>query len=291
VQSKLDDYKQQVADVYNQRSKTYGINDWHPHLAEQLVHTANLQLGWRVLDVATGTGLAAFAAARQVGSTGSVLGVDISEEMLNVARHQSQSVTNAPCEFRLADIESADFPRESFDAILCSSAIVWLADIPAALAQWNRWLAPGGVVAFHAFSERSFVTGWVLQQVAPRHGVSLASFHGLTGSPQRCTDLLKTAGFVDISVHSEDRSAFLSEKEAYKQYSQILTGPYPQSPTSGSPFGKLNDAQRSALQADYEKELAKLVTDKGIWNENITFYMVGKSLNMQTFAEHMISSK
>lgn len=278
MQPRLTDYKQQVADVYSRRRETYGIGDWHPQLAQQLVAYANLQSGWRVLDIATGTGLAAFAAAAQVGSTGYVLGVDISEGMLDVAHRQSQSEMNAPCEFRLADIETANFPAESFDAILCSSAIVWLADIPAALAQWYGWLALGGVIAFHAFSERSFITGWVLQQVSPRHGVSLASFHGLTGSPQNCADLLRSAGFVHISVHSEDRSAFLSEEEARNQYSRIITGPYPQSPTPGSPFDKLNKEQRSTLQADYEKELAKLVTAQGIWNENITFYVVGKKL-------------
>jgi ubiquinone/menaquinone biosynthesis C-methylase UbiE len=276
MEIQLDDYKQQVANLYSCRSETYGINDWHPHLAEQLVDHANLQLGWRVLDVATGTGLAAFAAAAMVGSTGSVLGVDISEGMINVARRNPGSSTLAPCEFRLADIESIDFPPESFDGILCSSAIVWLSDIPATLAQWHHWLTPGGVVAFHAFSERSFVTGWVLQQVACQHGVPLASFHGLTGSPQRCTDLLKTARFVDISVHSEDRSTYLSEEEARNQYSRIITGPYPQSPASGSPFETLNDLQRNALKTSYEAELAKLVTAQGIWNENITFYVIGR---------------
>jgi ubiquinone/menaquinone biosynthesis C-methylase UbiE len=276
MEIQLDDYKQQVADLYSLRSETYGINDWHPQLAKQLVDYAKLQLGWRVLDIATGTGLAAFDAAAKVGSSGYVLGVDISEGMLNVARRHPGSPSLAPCEFRLADIESTDFPPESFDGILCSSAIVWLADIPAALAQWYRWLAPGGVVAFHAFSERSFVTGWALQQVAHRHGVPLASFHGLTGSPQRCTDLLKKAGFIDISVHSEDRSTYLSEEEARKQYSRIITGPYPQSPASGSPFETLNDLQRDAMQADYEAELDKLVTAQGIWNENVTFSVIGR---------------
>ncbi len=276
MQPQLDDYKQQVAHLYSQRSESYGIDDWHPHLAKQLVAYANLQTGWRVLDVATGTGLAAFAAADKVGSTGSVLGVDISEDMLNVARRQISSATIAPCEYRFGDIESADFPQESFEAILCSSAIVWLTDIPAALATWHRWLSPGGVLAFHAFSERSFVTGWVLQQVAPRHGVPLASFHSLLGSPQQCQDVLKRAGFIDIAVYSEDRSSYLSETDARKQYSRILTGPYPQSPVSGSPFDGLDETQRIALQADYEAELAKLVTDKGIWNENVTFYVIAR---------------
>jgi ubiquinone/menaquinone biosynthesis C-methylase UbiE len=276
MEIQLDDYKQQIADLYSRRSETYGISDCHPHLAAQLVDHAKLQPGWRVLDVATGTGLAAFAAAAKVGSSGYVLGVDISKEMLNVARRHPGSSTLGSCEFQFADIESIDFPPESFNGILCSSAIVWLSDIPTALSQWHLWLAPGGVVAFHAFSECSFVTGWVLQQVAHRHSVPLASFHGLMGNPQRCTDLLKTAGFVDISVHIEDRSTYLSEEEARNQYSRILNGPYPQSPASSSPFKALNDSQRNALKTDYEAELAKLVTDQGIWNENITFYVIGR---------------
>lgn len=274
MESPLDTYKQQIADLYSRRGETYGIDDWHPHLAQRLVEYAQLQPGWRVLDIATGTGLAAFAAAERIGPTGSVLGVDISEGMLAIARRQPPSSTAAPCRFLEADIETTDFPPGAFDGILCSSAIIWLADIPAALATWHRWLTPGGRLGFHAFSERSFVTGCLLQQVAPRHGVSLASFHGLTGSPERCTALLQAAGFVDIAIHTEDRSGYLSAEEARNQYSRILSGPYPQSPLPGSPFDSLTDCQRTALQADYEAELAAQTTDQGIWNENITFYVL-----------------
>ncbi|AGY60614.1 class I SAM-dependent methyltransferase [Gloeobacter kilaueensis] len=269
-----ESYKQQVAQLYSRRSESYGIDDWHRPMARKLVDCAGLQPGWRVLDVATGTGLAAFAAAERVGAGGSVLGVDISEGMLAVARRQIPQPGSAPCQFELMDIEIAVFADAAFDAVLCSSAIVWLADIPAALRRWHRWLAPGGVLAFHAFSERSFVTGWVLQQLAVRHGVPLKGFHALTGSPERCIALVEAAGFEDAVVTIEDRSSYLSLAEAQNQYGRILTGPFPQAPVAGSPFDSLNPAERAALQADYEAELTALAGDRGVWNENVTYYVV-----------------
>lgn len=51
--------------------------------------------------------------------------------------------------FLAADADACDFPPASFDAVLCSSALPFLPDIPAALARWRRWLRPGGRVGFN----------------------------------------------------------------------------------------------------------------------------------------------
>jgi ubiquinone/menaquinone biosynthesis C-methylase UbiE len=76
----------QIADGFNMRAASYAKNDWHRRCAERLAALCQLQPGERVLDAGTGTGFAAMAAARAVGPSGHVLGIDVSPGMLREAR-------------------------------------------------------------------------------------------------------------------------------------------------------------------------------------------------------------
>ena len=76
------DYKRRVVEQFEARLSYEKNNDFHPKLASQLVELAKPFPGARVLDVATGTGLVAFQAARQMQNQGYVLGLDLSSGML-----------------------------------------------------------------------------------------------------------------------------------------------------------------------------------------------------------------
>lgn len=66
----LNDYKQQVANLYSGRSSNYDNGDWHPRIAQRLVKYAQLNLRQQILDIATGTGMVAIEAAQIVGTEG-----------------------------------------------------------------------------------------------------------------------------------------------------------------------------------------------------------------------------
>lgn len=88
------DYKQRIKEFWQGRAEVYDVNNtFHPPLCTHLVRVAELPSGANVLDVATGTGHVAFAAANAVGPTGHVLGIDITESMLQQVR---QKHTNQP---------------------------------------------------------------------------------------------------------------------------------------------------------------------------------------------------
>lgn len=80
-QVELNDYKQQVADLYSSRSSSYDDGDWHPRIAHRLVEYAQLASRQQVLDIATGTGIVASEAAQIVGAKGRVIGIEISKVM------------------------------------------------------------------------------------------------------------------------------------------------------------------------------------------------------------------
>jgi ubiquinone/menaquinone biosynthesis C-methylase UbiE len=80
-------YRERVTTFWNNRARTYDANDtFHPPLASYVVDFADLRPGMAVLDVATGTGTVAFAALDRIGSVGKVIGVDISESMVDKVR-------------------------------------------------------------------------------------------------------------------------------------------------------------------------------------------------------------
>lgn len=151
------------------------------------------------MDVATGTGIIAIAAAQIVGSHGKVIGVDFSSGMLTQAQQKIETLGLQNIELIEADAEYIDFNNESFDIILCSTAIVYFKDIPAALSKWYRFLKSGGFVGFSCCSEESCDAPLIIGACA-KYGISLISINEQTGTLQKCQSLLKEAGFKTLKL-------------------------------------------------------------------------------------------
>ncbi len=268
----LNEYKQQIADLYSRRSPTYDDSDWHRRIAGRLVEYAQISPGQHILDIATGTGMVAVEAAQIVGSSGRVVGVDISPGMLEKARHNVETLLLSNIEFQLADAEALDFPANCFDRVLCASAFIWMADIHAALRLWHRLLKPGGLIGIIAFADTAFVGGVVTQKVVQRYGVSLAMSRP-TGTVEKCHNLLSSAGFEAIKVNVEQDGSYISLEKAKAMWagsSHPAPGQFP------NPLSQLSSDQLAQLKAEFEVELEALQTELGIWNDITTFYMFGR---------------
>jgi ubiquinone/menaquinone biosynthesis C-methylase UbiE len=269
----LNNYKQEIADLYTRRSVNYDNSAWHLRIANLLVEYAQITSGQSILDIATGTGMVAIKAARVMGNTGNVIGIDISSGMLEQARYKVAALELTNIHFQIADAEDLDFPINSFDRILCASAFIWMQDIQAALSHWYTFLKPGGIIGFHAFADTAFVGGVIAQKVAAKYGINL-EFSQPTGTVEKCQELILSAGFevVDIKIDRED-SGYISLEKAKSMWagsSHPAPGQYP------NPLSHLSSAELTQMKVEYDAEMEALNTEKGVWNDVTTFYIFGR---------------
>ena len=134
-------------------------------LAPLLLDVADVLPGQRVLDVACGTGIVARTAAAVVGPAGRVVGVDLNESMLTVARAVAPDI-----EFHRSDAAALPFADGSFDVALCQSGLMFMPDVVAALSEMRRVVAPRGRVAVQVWSGLARQTGFrPLADAVARH--------------------------------------------------------------------------------------------------------------------------
>jgi SAM-dependent methyltransferase len=155
-------------------------------IAERLADAADLVAGTTVLDVATGSGNAALAAAR-LGCQ--VTGVDYVPELLERGRARA-AAEGLQVEFLEGDAERLPFPDASFDAVLSCLGVMFTPDQERAAAELLRVCRPGGTIALANWTPSSFVGGMfktVAGHVPQPAGVRPP---GLWGTEQRLHELL-----------------------------------------------------------------------------------------------------
>jgi ubiquinone/menaquinone biosynthesis C-methylase UbiE len=128
----------EVAERYEAAFVPAFFAQWAPVLSA----AAGVARGHRVLDVACGTGIVARTAAGEVKPDGTVIGVDLNEAMLTVARRVSPDI-----DFRQGEAAALPFESDSFDVVLSQMALMFFPDQPAAVREMARVTIPGGAVA------------------------------------------------------------------------------------------------------------------------------------------------
>lgn len=191
-------------------------------VAKDLMSTAALRPGERVLDVACGTGVITRLAEQQVGSNGTVAGLDINPGMLAVAR--SVTPSEMPIEWHEASAEKMPLPDESFDVVLCQMGLQFIPDKSAALREIARVLAPGGRLILNLPGPTPQPMAMMQSALKNHIAAEAAGFVGQVFSlhdSEEIKKLISGVGLNDVSVESDTKSLPLPPpKEFLWQYIQ-----------------------------------------------------------------------
>lgn len=135
--------EEKAREIFGARAGFYTTSDTHadPSVLGHVAELAAPEPDWRALDVATGTGHTAFALAPYVAS---VVGTDITDEMLAEAEKLRDARGLANVTFLQADVHALPFDDASFDLVTCRRAAHHFSDIGRAIAEMRRVLKPGG---------------------------------------------------------------------------------------------------------------------------------------------------
>ena len=252
-----------VVAEFNAMADTFDTHHFLRLSAHRLVDWMTLAAGAQVLDVATGTGWAALAAAQRVGPTGTVVGIDLAPALLERARQKAAAAGLTQVAFRTGDATRLDVADQQCDVVLCTTALFFMPDMLAALREWWRVLRPGGQLGFSAWGStyRQPLQGlWDarLQQYGVARPASAPDSAGnlRLADLATCRRLLHEAGFGPVDVQCEH--VVYAFRTAEEWWAQMSTS------RSGLALVQLAPAQRAQFQAEHLAEVAALATADGI---------------------------
>ncbi|HEX5216626.1 MAG TPA: methyltransferase domain-containing protein [Vicinamibacterales bacterium] len=202
------DMKTRAAAAYNAAADSYdaAANTFWQRYGSRTVARLDLPKGARVLDVCCGSGASALPAARQVGAGGSVVGVDLAEHLLELARAKAAAEHLANLEFRTGDMLDLQLPGAQFDAVICVFGIFQVPDMTAAARALWRLVTPGGRLAITTWGPRLFEPGntlfWdAVRELRPELYKGFNPWDRIT-EPEAVIAMLATAG-IDASAEAE----------------------------------------------------------------------------------------
>ncbi|RQH03435.1 class I SAM-dependent methyltransferase [Natrarchaeobius oligotrophus] len=229
--------------------------------ADQLVETAGIREGDRVLDVACGTGVVARRVASRVGTSGSVVGLDINDGMLAVAE-ETAADSNPSIEWRQGDAVDLPFPEEAFDVVCCQQALQFFDDPGAVVEEMDRVLTAGGRVALSVWRPLDYQPAYVIladaleRHVGDEAGAMMRSpFPDWNGEELRT--LVQDAGFDDVSVTIDIGSV------RYPSATEFVRREAASSPLA-EPIAGVDRAVRDELVHDVAEALHRYTDDDGI---------------------------
>jgi ubiquinone/menaquinone biosynthesis C-methylase UbiE len=215
-----------------------------------LLALAAIQSGERVLDVACGTGLVSLRAASAAGPGGHVLGVDISEGMVERAREEAARQGCSSATFQRMDAETLDVPDAQFELAICALGLMYVPDPVAALREMHRAVAPGGRAVAAVWGART-QCGWaeIFPIVERRVQSDVCPMFFRLGTGDALTRAFLDAGFSNTRV---ERMSTILE---YDNEAQAVGAAFAGGPVAMA-YSRFDEPMRQAAHAEYLESIA-----------------------------------
>lgn len=172
----------------------------------ETVTRIGLQPGARVLDLCCGAGASAIPAAEAAGPTGRVVGVDVAQPLLDLARARADAEGLTNLELRCADATATGYADGEFDAVVCVFGVFFLPDRPGFTREMWRMVRPGGTLAISTWGP-----GWLepassifwdaVRAVQPSLFRGFNPWDDIT-DPAKLVDLYRQADVADVTAEA-----------------------------------------------------------------------------------------
>lgn len=227
---------------------------WGEHLLDRVgVHP-----GESVLDVACGPGTVARLAAGRVGSTGSVVGCDLSGEMLSIARAKGEA-DGVNIEYRQCSAEELSVDDGSFDAAVCQQGLQFFGDKVGALREMRRALRDGGRVGVSVWCQVEACAPFAALATGIAEVLGSEAAAGYRNGPwgfsdaEQLHDALTAAGFAGVEVNRDEKTVVFEDVDHLLR----TLGAAP----VGAKVKELDTEGRNALRRAVEKAAEPLVAN------------------------------
>lgn len=182
-----------VAERFDARASTYDHSQAHRWQARQAVEFLAPRPGERVLDVATGTGMAAREVSARLGAGDAVVGTDVAAHMLQTARRAHEDSGRGW--FLQADAATSPFRPDTFDAVVCVAGVPYFPDLVAVLHDWRRVARPHARAVMTVPAPGGITTARLLRQAAHAEGIDFDDPGGALADPARRASVLAAGGW------------------------------------------------------------------------------------------------
>lgn len=233
-------------------------------LNHRLVADARLRAGLRVLDLGSGTGYPALLAAQTVGPDGTVIGIDLAEQMLNAAQRKASSLRLSNVTFRTGDVTTLPFAAASFDAVTSRFCLMFLPEIQKAVTEIGRVLKPGSWLSAAVWSapeKNAYLTTplAVITQfldLPPPDPTAPGIFR--LAKPGDLAGMMEKAGFTDVTEQEFLAEVRFPSGEEYYESLMDIAAPIQ------NLFAKLSEQQKSEARQRIVSSISQFRSTHGI---------------------------
>jgi len=230
--------------------------------SRHVIDVADVSPGESVLDIGCGCGSTSLELAARVGASGRVVGVDVSQPMLEVAKSVA---TDLPMEFVEADASSHDFDRDAFDLVFSRFGVMFFADPDRAFAHIGGSVRSGGRVAFACWRPLSENPWMLVPVLVAKEFVELPARPGPEepgpfsfANPERVSRILNSGGFTDIRIEPYDHAMVMGETVEEAIQTAMEVGPV------GSVASEADAQTQAALHQAMAEKLSTFTTPEGV---------------------------
>ncbi|MBL6458866.1 methyltransferase domain-containing protein [Belnapia sp. T6] len=235
---------------------THYLQPFMAPFTDELIRDAHCSDGDRVLDVACGTGFVAKRITAVSGAQCKIVGLDVNEPMLNVARQEPG------IEWHLASVAEMPFPDRSFDVVLCQQGLQYFPDRKLAMKEMARVLAPSGRLSLNVWGARErqpFIVALadaISRFLGSEAGEWIPLAYSLN-TVEELHSLVQDAGLKDAKVRFETRTI------RYPDAAKFAVGFIQATPAAGL-FTALSEDDKAKFGAHVAEQLKGYIDDTGM---------------------------